>query len=272
MPRYQRILITGAAGGIGRVLREKLRGRYPAIRLSDVKPLGSAAPGEELVVADMQDIEAMERLMAGVGAVVHLGGTSVEAPWEPVLRNNIIGLYNVYEAARRQGVKRIVFASSNHVIGFYRREATVTAESPPRPDSRYGVSKMFAEGLGRLYADKHDMEIVNIRIGSFQEKPLNPRMLGTFISHRDMVQLVERCLEAKDVHFEIVYGVSRNTRNRWRDDFAARIGYNPEDDAEAHAVETLARMAPEDEPPNERAFHGGPYCGMEFTGSLEKIK
>lgn len=266
-----RIAITGAAGNIGRVLREGLRGRYPVLRLTDVKPLGEAEEGEEIVIADMGDIDAMERVMADVDAVVHLGGTPAEAPWDPILQNNIVGFYNVYEAARRQGVKRIVFASSNHTIGYYRRDREVGVTEPPRPDGRYGVSKVFGEALGRLYADKHGMEIINLRIGSFREKPTDLRMLMTWLSHRDAVHLVDCCLKARDVHFEIVYGVSNNPRNLWRDDAAKRIGYQPRDSAEDFAEELQSKLSPEDEPLNERLFHGGPFCGMEFDGDLDRI-
>ena len=200
----QRVLITGAAGGIGSVLREGLRGAYPVLRLSDIAPLGEAQPGEELDAADIRDGAQVEAAMEGVDAVVHLGAVSVEDAWEPIHEMNFVGTYNVFEAARRQGVKRIVFASSNHAIGYYRRTQRIGPDVPLRPDSRYGLSKMFGEGLGRLYADKHGIGCVCLRIGSFQPEPQNVRHLSTWISYRDMVHLVRRCLDAPDVHFEIV--------------------------------------------------------------------
>jgi len=266
-----RILITGAAGQIGACLREGLRGRYPLIRLSDVKPLGEAAAGEELCRADLGDAAACRDLVEGIEALVHLGGTPVEAPWEPILQNNIIGLYNIYEAARLAGVRRIVFASSNHTFGYHRRDRPIDETAPPRPDSRYGVSKVFGEALGRLYADKHGLEVINLRIGSFQPRPRDLRMLFTWISPRDMVQLVDCCLRARDVHFEIVHGISANTRSCWSDALAERIGYRPQDDAERYRDELLASLSPEDEPLAERLFHGGPFCGLEFDGDLERI-
>ncbi|MCH7795154.1 MAG: NAD(P)-dependent oxidoreductase, partial [Proteobacteria bacterium] len=231
----QRVLITGAAGNIGGVLRAGLGGVYPALRLSDIKPLGAAREGEELVQADLRDLAEVEAVMAGVDAVVHLGGVPVEDAWAPIHEVNIIGCYHVFEAARRQGVKRVVFASSNHVIGYHRRSERIDDTAMFRPDSRYGLSKLFGEGLGRLYADKHGIACVALRIGSFQPKPKDLRMLSTWISHRDMVRLVRRALEAEGVHFEIVYGVSANDRNWWDNPGAARIGYAPQDNAEDHA-------------------------------------
>ena len=268
----QRVLITGAAGTIGSVLRDGLRGRYPVLRLTDRAPLGKAQAGEEIVEnLDLADLAGLEAAMQDVDAVVHLAGTPVEQAWEPVLNNNIIGLYNTYEAARRQGVRRIVFASSNHTVGFHPRGRHIDETVPPRPDGRYGVSKVFAEALGRLYADKHGMEIINLRIGSFQPRPKNVRMLNTWLSHRDCVHLVDVALRAAGIHFEIIYGVSANSRNRWHDSLAARIGYEPQDNAEDYAEEILASMKPEDEPLVERMFHGGEYCNMEFDGDLAKI-
>lgn len=268
----QRVLITGAAGRIGRVLRDGLAGAYPVLRLSDVADLGEARQGEEIVPADLSDLAAMEQACRDVDAVVHLGGVPEEDAWEPIHEANIVGCYNLFEAARRQGVRRIVFASSNHVIGYYRRTQRIGPDAQPRPDSRYGVSKLFGEGLGRLYADKHGISCVALRIGSFQEKPQNVRMLSTWISHRDTVQLVRRSLDAADVHFEIVYGVSDNSDDWWGNPGAGRIGYHPQDNAEMFAEEILATQKPEDEPPVERVFHGGPFCAMEFTGDLSKIE
>ena len=149
----KRILITGAAGQLGRALRQGLRGSYPLIRLLDVAPLGAAEKGEEVLTGDIRDLAAMEKATAGIDCVVHLAGQSTEAEWEKVLPLNIEGCYNIFEAARRNGVKRIIFASSNHAIGFHRRERFIDTAVLPRPDTRYGVSKVFGEALGRLYAD-----------------------------------------------------------------------------------------------------------------------
>ena len=266
-----RVLITGAAGHIGSVLRAGLSGVYPVLRLSDIAPLGEAGPGEELHRVDLHDLPHVQAMMEGVDAVVHLGAVPNENTWERVLEANIIGCYNVFEAARRKAVKRVVFASSNHVIGFTRRPNRIGPEAPFRPDGRYGVSKLFGEGLGRLYADKHGIACVALRIGSFQPKPRDVRALSTWISHRDMVQLVRCALDAPDIHFEIVYGVSNNDRSWWDNPGAERIGYVPQDNAEDFHNEVLERMSPDDEPELERLFHGGSFCAKEFSGNLSEI-
>jgi len=266
----KRILITGAAGAIGKVLRAAYRGKYQ-LRLSDIAPLGEAAPGEELVSADITDLAACERMMQGVDCVVHLGGRAVEDAWEVILPANIVGCYNVFEAARRAGVKRVIFASSNHAIGFHRRERFIDNTVQPRPDTRYGVSKVFGEALGRLYADKHGMSVACLRIGTFRnpDRPDNARQLLTWISHRDMVQLVGRCIDTPDYHFVVVYGVSNNLRNRWDNTNVKFLGYKPEDDSEIYAAEILAQGKVENE--ISAQFHGGFFTPMEFDGDAGKI-
>ena len=234
----KRILITGAAGQIGTALRHGLRGVYPLIRLLDVTPLGSRDAGEELVSADIRDMPAIEQAMTGIDCVVHLAGASVESPWDKVLPLNIEGCYNVFEAARRQGVKRVVFASSNHAVGFHRRERFIDNTVVPRPDTRYGVSKVFGEAVGRLYADKYGLSVACLRIGTFRvpDRPAEPRQLLTWISHRDMVQLVRRCIDYPDYHFVVVYGVSNNLRSRWDNSNVKFLGYRSQDDSEAFAA------------------------------------
>jgi uronate dehydrogenase len=264
-----RVLVTGAAGNIGRVLRRGLAGRYAHLRLSDIAPLGTAGPGEEVIHADVCDAAATEASLAGIDCVVHLAGCLEEPDWPRILAVNVEGTYNVFEAARRQGAKRVVFASSNHAIGFYRRERTIDHDVLPRPDGRYGASKVWGEALGRLYADKHGLSVACLRIGTFRERPTEARHLETWISHRDMVQLVMRAIEAPPYHFLTVYGVSNNRRSRWLNSGLEHLNYAPVDDAEAFASEILAR----NEPPDELAsqFHGGPYAAMEFSGDPASI-
>jgi uronate dehydrogenase len=267
----KRILITGAAGQIGVALREGLRGSYPLIRLLDIAPLGKAEAGEEVITADIRDIATMEKAMAGIDCVVHLAGASVESPWDKVLPLNIEGCYNTFEGARRQGVKRIVFASSNHAVGFHRRERFIDNTVVPRPDTRYGVSKVFGEALGRLYADKYGLSVACLRIGTFRnpDRPAEARQLLTWISHRDMVQLVRRCIDYPHYHFVVVYGVSNNLRSRWDNSNVKFLGYRPEDDSEAFAPEILAKGEKENEIAAQ--FHGGFYCPMEFAGDTTLI-
>ncbi len=266
-----RILITGAARNIGKTLREGLRGRYALLRLSDIAPLGAAERGEEVVRADIEDFAATRQSMKNIDCVVHLGAIPIEGPWEKILPINIAGTYNVFEAARQQGVKRVVFASSNHAIGYYRRSQTIDGTAQPRPDSRYGVSKAFGEALGHMYADKHGMEVACLRIGTFRDRPVERRHLSTWISPRDMVQLVQRCIDAPRFHFVIAYGVSANPRSFWDNRIAERqLGYVPQDSAEAFAAELLAKEEPHD--PVSFTFQGGPFCSDEFDGDASLIE
>ena len=268
----KRILITGAAGAIGKVLREAFRGVYPQLRLSDIAPLGDAWEGEELLQANLEDMAACEKLMQGVDCVVHLGGVSFEDTWEKILPANIAGCYNVFEAARRQQVKRVIFASSNHAIGFHRRERFIDTHVVPRPDTRYGVSKVFGEAVGRLYADKYGLSVASLRIGTFRnpDRPDNSRQLLTWISHRDMAQLVRRCIDHPAYHYAVIYGVSNNTRNRWDNSDVKYLGYQPEDDSEIYAADIFAKGEKENE--ISAQFHGGFFTPMEFVGDPDRIE
>lgn len=265
-----RILITGAAGEIGSVLRAGLRGLYPLMRLTDVRELAAPSGGEEIVQADLADLAALREAMRGIECVVHLGGVPREGPWQRILDSNIIGTYNVFEIARECGVRRVIFASSNHVVGYHRVERIIGIEEPPRPDSRYGVSKVFGEALGRLYADKHGLSVACLRIGSFRQAPGDRRQLSTWISHGDTVRLVRAAIDAPPYHFLVVYGVSANTRLRWRNPDAARIGYVPQDNAEDYASR-LTEPSPDAADP-ALACHGGSFCALEFDGELANIK
>ena len=270
-PNYDRVLITGAAGRLGTVLREGLRGTYPVVRLSDRQDLGPARSGEEIRPACLEDFDDVLYAMDGIDAVVHLGAKLSPVDWEEVLQTNLIGTYNVFEAARRQGVKRVVFASSHHVVGFYRRDRVVGIDDPPRPDSPYGVSKIFGEALGRLYADKYGLSVICQRIGVARPEVPHVRGLSTWLSHRDYLHLTQCCLETPDIHFLVVYGVSANTRNIWDNPGAVTIGYAPQDNAEIHIAAVLANQRIEDEPALERMFHGGFYCSADFAGKPEDI-
>jgi uronate dehydrogenase len=268
----ERVLITGAAGDIGGRLRRSLQSVYPKLRLSDVRDLGQAAEGEEIMAADVADMDAMQRLCEGVDGVVHLGGMAVENRWEVILSANLIGCYNLFEAARRQGVKRVVFASSNHAVGFYRRDRSIDHRVPVKPDSRYGVSKAFGEALGSLYADKYGLGVFCIRIGNVADRPADKRRLSIWISPRDLTQLVRIGLEHPDLHCEIVYGVSDNQRSWYDNSNAFRLGYRPEDKAEDHAEEVLAREPPH--PPGDLSelYQGGTFVAAEIGGDPNKAE
>ena len=267
----KRILITGAAGKIGNALRKGLRGSYSLIRLADIAPLGAADTGEEVYPTDIRDIAALDKAMAGIDCVVHLAGVPEEAEWDTVLSLNIEGCFNVFESARHQGVRRIVFASSNHTVGFHRRERFIDNSISLRPDSRYGVSKVFGEALGRLYADKYGLSVACLRIGTFRtpDRPVEARQLLTWISHRDMVQLVRRCIDHPGYHFVVAYGVSNNLRSRWDNTNVKFLGYRPQDHSEVFAAEIFAGGAKENEIAAQ--FHGAHYCPMEFTGDTSQI-
>jgi len=266
-----KLLITGAAGHIGRALRDGLAGRYELMRLADIAAQSPAGPGEECIGADLTDLDAATAACQGIDCVVHLAGIPLEPAenaWEKLLPVNFVATYNIFEGARRAGVSRIVFASSNHVVGFYRRERKTGLDALPRPDTIYGVSKVFGEALGRHYADKHGMSVACLRIGSFRPEPEDRRQLATWISPRDTVQLFQRSIEAPDFHFFAAYGVSDNEGSLWSNEGLDWLGYVPQDRADPAAP--AMRNAPE-EPPLSGMFHGGSYCEQGFTGDPDRI-
>jgi uronate dehydrogenase len=265
-----RILITGAAGSIGRALREGFRGRYPVVRLSDIAPMEPARSGEEVVPANLANFAEVEAAVKGVDAVVHLGGISVEDTWDRILPNSIEGTWNVFEAARRNGVRRVIYASSHHAVGYYRRGRFIDRKVQPRPDGPYGVSKVFGEAVGRMFADKYAMTVACLRIGGFLERPKDLRTLRIWLSPRDCIQLVGRCLDAADYHFIVVYGVSNNERCRYLNTGLEFLGYRPQDNSEQFAAEIMAK--PDAEGAISRQFHGGPYAEVNFDGDLAKIE
>jgi uronate dehydrogenase len=211
--------------------------------------------------ADVSKMADALRITKGVDAVIHLAGYSVEGPWEGILSANIVGCYNVFEAARRNGVKRILFPTSNHAVGFYRRDQTVDHHVYPKPDSRYGVSKVFGEALGSLYADKYGMQVFQIRIGNVNPVPIDKRRLSIWISPRDLAQLVTIGIEHPEIRFEIVYGISGNQRAWYDNANAFRLGYRPQDDSEVHAPQVLAREKPGDAVAEQ--YQGGMFCVAE---------
>ena len=258
------ILMTGAAGDVGTHLRNQLAGRY-ALRLSDIRPIREIGPGEVFVRGDVARLSDMLRVSKGVDAIVHLGGCALEGPWDMILRANIVGCHNIFEAARRNGVKRTLFASSNHATGFYRRDQRIDHRVYPKPDSRYGLSKVFGEQLGSLYADKYGMQVFCMRIGNVNTAPLDKRRLSIWISPRDFAQLVSIGIEHPDIRFEIVYGISGNRRSWYDNSNAARLGYRPQDDAETNAAAVLAKEKPGVDPRAEM-FQGGSFVLAEIGG------
>lgn len=259
MSKRKTILLTGAAGVLGRWLRPRLLERYDLRSADRVEPAPAHNTGETLITADIADLAAVEAMVAGVDGIVHFGGRSIEDEWEEILHSNIIGCRNLFEAARKQGVKRVVFASSNHAIGYHRTAERLDAFSTIRPDTRYGVSKAFGEALGSYYADKFGLEVACLRIGSALPKPTARRHLSTWLSYPDLERLVVACLEAPRLHFAVVYGASNNTRGWWDNSQAPEIDFRPRDDAEDYAAEILANETPASNQDPTVLFQGGPF-------------
>jgi uronate dehydrogenase len=258
------VLITGAAGDIGGRLRKLLKGTYPRLRLSDIRKPADLAADEPFVTADLADYAQVENIVDGVEGIVHLGGFSVEGTWETIHRANIVGCYNLFEAACRAGVKRIVFASSNHAIGFYPRERRIGVDVTVRPDSRYGVSKAFGEALGALYADKHGLRVTCLRIGNVADTPADARRLSIWVKPEDLAQLVRIGLEHPDIRFEIFYGVSDNAASFWDNSNAKRFGYRPQGRADDFRTQALAAQAKLGTDPVGDRYQGGPFCSAEY--------
>jgi len=257
--RFDRLLLTGAAGGLGQVLRPRLKRLCRVLRVSDIATMAAAGEGEEVVVAPLQDGAAVHALVAGVEAIVHLGGVSVEGPFEPILQANIVGAWNLYEAARKHGTKRVVFASSNHVTGFYRQDEVISPSDPMRPDGHYGLSKAFGENLSRFYFDRYGIETVCLRIGSSFPEPKDRRMLATWLSYDDLERLVVASLTAPVVGHSVVYGMSDNTTAWWDNTSASHIGYRPQDSSEPFRTAAEARQPVLDRSDPAVLFQGGGF-------------
>ena len=258
--RFRRLLLTGAAGGLGRELRPRLKAYCDTLRVSDIAALGTAAPGEELQAVALQDQSAVHALLQDVDAVVHLGGVSVEGPFEPILQANIVGMHHLYEAARKHGVQRIVFASSNHVTGFYRQDEVIDARMPMRPDGHYGLSKAFGENLAQFYFDRYGLETVSLRIGSSFPEPKDRRMLATWMSYDDLERLVVSSLTAPVVGHTVIYGASDNSTSWWDNTPARHIGYRPQDSSEAFRAAVEARQPTLDMNDPVTLYQGGGFC------------
>ncbi len=259
MRQINRLLMTGAAGNIGRQIRTGLAEFATHVRLSDIADLGVQAEGEELLACDLTDAKAVREMVRGCDAILHFGGISTENRTELIHRVNIDGTSHLYEAARLEGIGRILFASSNHVVGFHSRETRLTASSPLRPDSIYGVSKAYGEALARLYWDKYGIETLILRVGSCFPEPRDRRMLATWMSAADMLRLIGAMLRAPRLGCPIVYGVSDNDECWWDNREAAYLGWKPQDSS--------ARFAPRfaDDPaadPDDKAviYQGGGFA------------
>lgn len=262
----RRLLITGGAGHVGRNLRRELGPRFEQVRIFDRVEASDLAANEEGVVGEIADAAAVEAAMEGMDGVIHLAAQPVEAAFEIMLNSNVVGTWNVYEAARRHGVGRVVFGSSNHAVGFYPRHQRIDHTVLPRPDTRYGLTKCWGEAVGALYADKYAVKSLHIRIGNNADLPGSARALAIWISARDLAQLAMIGLEHPEIHNTIVYGISNNAAAWYDNSEAYRLGYKPQDHAEDHTDVAMAEEAKltHDEP--DLYFQGGSFCSIEYAG------
>ncbi len=263
-PSYP-VLITGASGALGRVLVKSLGALGWRLVLTDIAPFPDTLPSNaRFTKADLSDGVAILRVAEGCKTIIHLGGVSVERPFEEVIGPNIRGLYHIYEAARREKA-RVIFASSNHSIGFHERTETLPADTQFLPDGYYGLSKAYGELMGRMYWFKHGVESVNVRIGSAFPEPTNARMLATWLSYGDFSRLMERCVLTPAVGHAVIWGASNNARMTWwRDDARAALGWTPVDSADPFAGQLASAVSGD---PVEERYMGGAFCSMEYTRS-----
>ncbi|MDR3535573.1 MAG: NAD(P)-dependent oxidoreductase [Acetobacteraceae bacterium] len=257
------VLLTGASGALGRMLAKALTGEGWTLRMTDIAPFPDPVPaGATFAKADLNDGVAILRLAEGCGAIIHLGGVAVERPFEEILGPNIRGLYHVYEAARREGA-RVIFASSNHAIGFHERTETIGADAQLLPDGYYGLSKAYGELMGRMYWFKHGVESVFVRIGSAFPEPKDARMLATWLSYADLERLMVRCVVTPEVGCCVVWGASANGRMTWwRDDARAQLGWAPQDSADPFARQLGDKVSGD---PIQERYMGGLFCGIGYS-------
>ncbi|QHI97553.1 NAD-dependent epimerase/dehydratase family protein [Xylophilus rhododendri] len=259
-----KIALSGAGGIVGSLLRTGLRARGHDLRVAGFEPLVPLSPDEDLVHGDLREPAVVDRLLAGTEVLIHLAGTSVEKPLPEIIDNNLRALVEVYEGARRHGVRRVVFASSNHAFGMYPVEQKLRLDSEFRPDGFYGLSKAWGEAMGRLYWDKHGIEGIALRIGTCMGRPPeNLRQLSTWLGTEDMLHLIERCIAAPAVGYTAVWGISNNRRAYYDLSQANAIGYRPVQDAEDWAAQILAQ--PDTADAVARQFQGGAFASHDYT-------
>ncbi len=256
------VLLTGASGALGRVLARNLAAAGWNLVLTDIAPFPEPVPhGCRFTAADLNDGVAILRLAEGCGMVLHFGGVSVERPFEEVLGPNIRGLYHIYEAARREGA-RVLFASSNHSIGFHERAEPLDDDCQFLPDGYYGLSKAYGELMGRMYWFKHGVENVNVRIGSCFPEPVEARMLSTWLSYDDLTRLCMRATLAERTGHCVIWGASANSRTFWRHDARETLGWLPQDSADPFAGQLAGKVS--GNPVVER-YQGGAYTALEYS-------
>jgi uronate dehydrogenase len=264
MTLMTKVALSGASGNMGRLLRVELQKLGVDLRSAGGRtPLVPLRDGEDVMHGDLRDPATVDRLLQGVDVLIHLAGTSVEKPLPEIIENNLVALHQVYEGARRNKVRRIVFASSNHAFGMHSAGTTLEPDAPFRPDGFYGLSKAWGELMARMYWDKHGIEGISLRIGSCEKEPANFRHLSTWLGHEDTVRLVMACIQAPVVGYVAVWGVSDNDRSYWTPNAADCIGYRPQQNAEGHAAAILQQKNPLD--PIAQQFQGGAFVTIDFT-------
>ena len=260
-----KVALSGASGNVGRILRVELNKRGVDLRSAGgSKPLEPLHEGEDVMHGDLRDPAVVDRLLSGVDVLIHMAGTSVERPLPEVIENNLRALYEVYEGARRNGVRRVVFASSNHAFGMHSVDSKLKLSAEFRPDGFYGLSKVWGEAMARMYWDKHGIEGISLRIGTTMgQPPENVRHLSTWMGDDDLVQLVMRSIEAENIGYTAVWGVSANTRSYYDLAEGNAIGYRPVQNAEVWAADILKQPNPFS--PIEQQFQGGQFVTVDYT-------
>ncbi len=262
----KKIVLTGAAGKLGTQLRGPLASMAELLVSTDIaEASGPLAENERWVAADLADQAAVHEIVDGADMVVHFGAIGDEGTFDQILGPNIVGAYNVWEAARLTGVRRVVYASSIHAVGMYPKTQAIGVDVAHRPDGFYGIAKCFAEDVARMYWEKSGVEAVCLRILSCTPEPMNTRALGSWLSYGDLVRLARASIETPITGFTIAYGVSANDRCPVDNSAAAFLGYKPQDNAEAWAAQRFAEAEPADPRDPGQMGHGGPFAAAPIN-------
>lgn len=263
----KKLVLTGAAGRLGSYLREPMSKMADELVSTDIADdIGTLYAGESYLKGDLASLDDMLRVLEGAEMVVHMGAYADEGPFEQLLGPNFVGAYNIWEAAHRNGLRRVIYGSSIHAVGMHPKNEFIDTEVRHRPDTFYGLAKCFAEDLGSLYWDKRGLESVHMRILSCAQVT-SARALGSWLSYDDLIQLTQRCIEAPTTGFTVVYGVSNNDRVPVDNAKASFLGYRPKDNAEQFSEKILAEEPLNDTQDPGAMCHGGPFASVSLGNS-----